>query len=86
MTLEQRVETISMKKYNITVKSIYFAGESVSVGLGIYSSRMGSVPLFSIEIEVEQKEDATISYYESEAIKEAVSLIHDIADKLRVTA
>jgi len=47
---------------------------------------MGSVPLFSIEIEVEQKEDATISYYESEAIKEAVSLIHDIADKLRVTA
>lgn len=86
MAVELRVEELDMNKYDLIVKSLYLAGESVSVGLGLYSSRMTTVPLFSMEIEVERKKDASLSYYELEAINKAASLIHNIADKLSVTA
>ncbi|CAM4403363.1 TPA: DUF1327 domain-containing protein [Citrobacter freundii] len=86
MNLEKQVEILDINKYDLTVKSLYLAGQSVSVVLEVHSSRMTTVPLFSMDIEVERKKDASLSYYESEAIKKAASLIHNIADKLSVTA
>lgn len=86
MTLEERAADQEVKKYDFTVKSLYLVGETVFVVLDVCYSRATLVPLFSVEIEVERKEDTSLSYYELVAIKKAASLIRDIADKLSVAA
>lgn len=86
MTLEQRVVVQEMNNYELTVKSLYLAVETVTVGLEVYSSRMSSVPLFSIEIDVDRKGDASLASYELVAKRKAASLIRDIAGKMSVTA
>ena len=86
MTLEQRVETLNMKKYRLTVKSICLADETVSVVVNIYYSKMVLMPLFNINIDLEREENASISSYESLAIKKAASLIHNISEELSATA
>lgn len=86
MTLEQRSEERTMNNYGLKVKSLYLVNETVSVGLDVYSSRMPSLILFSMNIDVERKGDASLSSYELVAIEKAASLIRDIADNLGATA
>ncbi|EIA9361630.1 DUF1327 domain-containing protein [Salmonella enterica] len=86
MNLDLKSEEHKMNKYILKVKSLYLVNETVSVGLGVYSSQMPSLLLFSMEIEMERKGDASLSAYEMEAIEKAASLICDIADKLEAAA
>lgn len=86
MNLDLRSEEHKMNKYILKVKSLYLVNETVSVGLGVYSSQMPSLLLFSMEIDMERKGDASLSAYEMEAIEKAASLICDIADKLEAAA
>lgn len=86
MTLDLRSEEHKMKKYILKVKSLYLVNETVSVGVGVYSSQMPSLMLFSMEVDMERKGDSSLSAYEMEAIEKAASLICDIADKLGAAA
>ncbi|HAT3756999.1 TPA: hypothetical protein I8617_004065 [Citrobacter amalonaticus] len=75
-----------VNKFNLTVKSFDLSGENVSVWLDVHSLRAASMPLFSMQVQVERKENDKLSSYELEAIKKAASLIHDIANELDGTA